>query len=99
LVIGPIKGEQLHIQPDIWIFYDFLSENQIQIMKSLAKPMLKRAIVRNPQTGKYETADYRISKSAWLKDEDHKMFPYLTKMVEATTNLSLNTAEEWQVDY
>lgn len=99
LIIGPIKKEQVHIEPDIWIFYDVVSDKQIQVMKSLATPILKRAIVRNPKTGKYETAEYRVSKSAWLNDGDNPMFPYLTTLVEAATNLSLKSAEEWQVIY
>ncbi|PIK40347.1 hypothetical protein BSL78_22815 [Apostichopus japonicus] len=33
-------------------------------------PQLKRATIQNSVTGNLEFADYRISKSAWLKDHD-----------------------------
>ena len=36
--------------------------------------------------------------SAWLNDNSHKQFSYLTKLVESITNLNLEqTAEDWQV--
>jgi prolyl 4-hydroxylase len=58
---------------------------------------LKRAIVRSPITGEYEAADYRISKSGWLRDAEHPHLAHLSKLVNAVTKLSLTTAEEWQV--
>jgi hypothetical protein len=58
---------------------------------------LQRAVVRSPETGEYVTADYRISKSGWLNDLAHPHLRYLTKLVNSITNLSLDTAEEWQV--
>lgn len=53
--------------------------------------------MRSPITGEYITADYRISKSGWLRDEEHPKLVYLSKLVNSVTNLSLETAEEWQV--
>ena len=38
LIIGPIKEEQLHRNPDIWLYYDVITNEQIQIMKSMALP-------------------------------------------------------------
>ena len=34
-------------------------------------PQFKRATVQNYKTGELETANYRISKTAWLKREEH----------------------------
>lgn len=48
--------------PPIWVFHDVITESQIELMKRLAAPKLKRAIVRSPITGQFETAEYRISK-------------------------------------
>ena len=58
---------------------------------------LKRAIVRSPVTGNYETANYRISQSGWLQDKEHTSLRYMTNLVSAVTNLTMKTAEEWQV--
>lgn len=44
-----------------------------------------------------ETANYRISKSAWLKDEDHEMIRNIGMRVEDMTGLTVSTAEELQV--
>lgn len=97
LRIAPVKEELVHDDPKIWLYHDVVTEKQVQMMKDLASPKLKRAIVRSPITGKYETADYRISKSGWLTDREHPSLPYLTSLLSAVTNLSMDTAEEWQI--
>ncbi len=61
LKIAPVKEELVYDDPPIWVYYDVITDKQIEIMKSLAFPKLKRAIVRSPVTGNYETANYRIS--------------------------------------
>ena len=99
LTIAPAKEEQIHRNPDIWIYHDVISDKQINLLKELATPRLKRAIVRNQLTGVFETADYRISKSSWISDHEDIEFSHLTKLVESITNLTLYTAEEWQVIY
>ena len=40
-------------------------------MIHLFKMKFKRATVQNHKTGELEPANYRISKSAWLKSEEH----------------------------
>lgn len=97
LYIAPVKEELVNIDPPIWVYHDVLSNDQINAMKSLAIPKLKRAYVINTKTLKAETADYRVSKSAWLIDNEHESFPLLTKQLEAITNLSMDTAELWQI--
>lgn len=97
LYIAPVKEEQVFYDPAIWIYHDVITESQIQLMKRLATPKLKRAIVRSPITGQFETADYRISKSAWLNDNEVPRLAYLTNLVNSVTNLSMETAEEWQI--
>lgn len=44
-----------------------------------------------------ETAQYRISKSAWLRDGEHKHVADVGQRVEDMTGLSQETAEELQV--
>lgn len=57
----------------------------------------RRATVQNHKTGELEVANYRISKSAWLKDEDHEIVRTIGKRVEDMTSLTVSTAEELQV--
>lgn len=44
-----------------------------------------------------EFADYRISKSAWLKENENVVVANIAKRVEVITGLTTDTAEELQV--
>lgn len=57
----------------------------------------KRATVQNYKTGELEIANYRISKSAWLQEHEHKHVQAVSRRVEHMTSLSVETAEELQV--
>lgn len=58
---------------------------------------LRRATVQNYKTGELETASYRISKSAWLRNEEDKVIETVAKRVEDMTSLTTDTAEDLQV--
>lgn len=92
-----IKVEEAYKQPNIVLFIDFMSDDEIEVVKRLAEPMLKRATVQNYFTGKLETAKYRISKSAWLTNRDHEIVYRISRRIEAITGLEMDTAEELQV--
>ena len=77
-----VKVEEAYKKPQIVIFHDFLSAKEIDVIKSLAEPKLNRATVQNSVTGKLETAKYRISKSAWLTNNDHQVVNRITKRVQ-----------------
>lgn len=47
--------------------------------------------------GELEFANYRISKSAWLKNDEHKVVKRLSLRFEYLTGLTHETAEELQV--
>lgn len=57
----------------------------------------RRATVQNHLTGELEVAHYRISKSAWLKDEDHEVVETVSRRLGDMTGLNMETAEELQV--
>ena len=40
---------------------------------------------------------FYFCESAWLNDNEVTELSYLTHLVSAITNLSLTTAEEWQI--
>ena len=48
-------------------------------------------------TGKLEYADYRISKSAWLREDLDPMVGTIRRRVSDYSGLALETAEELQV--
>lgn len=97
LLIAPFKIEEAFHEPKIVIFHNVMSDSEIETIKQLARPRFKRATVQNYKTGELETAQYRISKSAWLKDHEHKHISTVCKRVNDMTGLTVETAEELQV--
>ncbi|CAB1338041.1 unnamed protein product, partial [Coregonus sp. 'balchen'] len=72
-------------------------EAEIEKVKELAKPRLRRATISNPITGVLETAHYRISKSAWLTAYEDPVVDKINQRIEDITGLNVKTAEELQV--
>ncbi|CAK9300109.1 unnamed protein product [Gordionus sp. m RMFG-2023] len=97
LKVSPAKEETLNYKPWIVIYHDVLNDQEVKIVKELAYPRLKRATTFNSKTQKYEPADYRISKSAWLREEDHKVIVDINRRISTITGLSMETAEDLQV--
>ncbi|KRZ51942.1 Prolyl 4-hydroxylase subunit alpha-2, partial [Trichinella nativa] len=97
LNLAPIKVEVMHWKPKIVIFRQVISANEIAVLKTLAYPRLSRATVQNSETGELETAKYRISKSAWLKEHEHPVVDRIVKRIHDMTNLNMETAEDLQI--
>ncbi|CAG9119278.1 unnamed protein product [Plutella xylostella] len=97
LKLAAIKTEQMYIKPDIFIFYDVMSDAEIEHIKDMARPRFKRAVVHDPATGELVPAHYRISKSSWLKDEEHPIVERISRRVTHMTQLDMRSAEELQV--
>ncbi|KAG9341832.1 hypothetical protein JZ751_018556 [Albula glossodonta] len=62
LILGPVKQEDEWDRPHIVRYHDIIFDSEIEKVKELAKPRLRRATISNPITGVLETAHYRISK-------------------------------------
>ncbi|KAI4458946.1 prolyl 4-hydroxylase alpha subunit [Holotrichia oblita] len=97
LKIAPFKVEEAYLDPQILIFHDVMADHEIATIKELARPRFQRASVLNFFTGAMEIVQYRISKSAWLKEVEHKHVADVVQRVEDMTRLSMETAEELQV--
>ncbi|EFX85916.1 hypothetical protein DAPPUDRAFT_45616 [Daphnia pulex] len=95
--IQPIKMEEALLKPMIVVYHDVMSDDEIETVKKMAKPRFKRATIRNSKTGELEPANYRISKSAWLKSEEHDHILKVTRRVGDITGLDMSTAEDLQV--
>ncbi|XP_032431235.1 prolyl 4-hydroxylase subunit alpha-1-like isoform X1 [Xiphophorus hellerii] len=96
-VIGPLKQEDEWDSPHIVRYHDIVSERDMEKVKELAKPRLRRATISNPTTGVLETAQYRISKSAWLGAYEHPVVDKINRRIEDITGLDVSTAEDLQV--
>ncbi|KIH62168.1 tetratricopeptide repeat protein, partial [Ancylostoma duodenale] len=97
LWLAPIKVEILRLDPLAVLFKEVMSDEEMEVIKATATPKLKRATVQNAVTGELEAASYRISKSAWLKEEEHPVVARINRRVEDMTNLNQKTSEDLQV--
>ncbi|XP_061174992.1 prolyl 4-hydroxylase subunit alpha-1-like isoform X2 [Saccostrea echinata] len=97
LLLQPAKEEDIYLDPWIVVYHDVVSDYEIETIKKLATPRLGRATVHNARTGKLETAEYRVSKSAWLKDDDDPVIHNVNNRIAAITGLSMKTAEDLQI--
>uniref|UniRef100_A0A4W5NWV2 procollagen-proline 4-dioxygenase n=2 Tax=Hucho hucho TaxID=62062 RepID=A0A4W5NWV2_9TELE len=61
-LLSPVKQEDEWDRPYIVRYHDIISHSEIEKVKELAKPRLRRATVHDPLTGKLTTAQYRVSK-------------------------------------
>uniref|UniRef100_A0A0P5RN90 procollagen-proline 4-dioxygenase n=1 Tax=Daphnia magna TaxID=35525 RepID=A0A0P5RN90_9CRUS len=95
--IQPLKMEVGFLKPLLVIYHEVISDEEIATVKRMAQPRFKRATIRNPKTGELEHANYRISKSAWLKTEEHEHIFKVTRRVGDITGLDMATAEDLQV--
>ncbi|XP_061563688.1 prolyl 4-hydroxylase subunit alpha-1-like [Cololabis saira] len=96
-VIGPVKQEDEWDRPRIVRYHDIVSDKEMEKVKELAKPRLRRATISNPTTGVLETAPYRISKSAWLAAFEHPVVDRINQRIGDITGLDVTTAEDLQV--
>ncbi|XP_051897415.1 prolyl 4-hydroxylase subunit alpha-1-like isoform X3 [Pristis pectinata] len=96
-VLKPVKEQDEWDKPRIIRYIDIISDQEIERVKELAKPRLRRATISNPITGVLETAHYRISKSAWLSGYEDPVVQRINKRIEDITGLDVSTAEELQV--
>ncbi|XP_034033887.1 prolyl 4-hydroxylase subunit alpha-2-like isoform X2 [Thalassophryne amazonica] len=97
LLLKPTKEEDEWDSPHIVRYLDTLSDYEMEKIKEIAKPKLARATVRDPKTGVLTTANYRVSKSAWLEDDDDPVIARVNQRLEDISGLTVNTAELLQV--
>ncbi|XP_059496384.1 prolyl 4-hydroxylase subunit alpha-1-like isoform X1 [Stegostoma tigrinum] len=96
-ILKPVKQQDEWDKPRIIRYIDIISDEEIERVKELAKPRLRRATISNPITGVLETAHYRISKSAWLSGYEDPVISRINQRIQDLTGLDVSTAEELQV--
>ncbi|NWI26338.1 P4HA3 hydroxylase, partial [Sula dactylatra] len=87
LLLQPAKKEMVRIQPYVALYHDFISDAEAETIKGLAGPWLQRSVVASGE--KQQKAEYRISKSAWLKDTADPAVRALEQRIAAITGLDL----------
>ncbi|XP_069609436.1 prolyl 4-hydroxylase subunit alpha-1 isoform X4 [Ranitomeya imitator] len=96
-ILSPTKLEDEWDKPHIVRYHDIISDLEIEKVKQLAKPRLRRATVHDPLTGQLTTAQYRVSKSAWLSSYEDPVIARINSRIQELTGLDMSTAEELQV--
>ncbi|VDD80026.1 unnamed protein product [Mesocestoides corti] len=96
-LIGPIKEEVMQVDPPIVLWHEFVTKNEAEMIIDLAKPKLKRALVRNPSSGVLEPAPYRVTKNVWLPDDLNNLTKSINSRIRMVTGLSIDHGEELQV--
>ncbi|KAL1252391.1 hypothetical protein QQF64_017084 [Cirrhinus molitorella] len=84
-------------KPKILRYHDFLSEGEMDTIKTLARPKLSRAKVIDPVSGKKVSAASRVSKSAWLSEHEDPVITQVNQRIAGVTGLKMETAEELQI--
>ncbi|NXH60760.1 P4HA3 hydroxylase, partial [Rhabdornis inornatus] len=87
LLLQPAKKELVRIQPYVALYHDFITDAEAETIKGLAGPWLQRSVVASGE--KQQKAEYRISKSAWLKDTADPVVRALDRRIAAVTGLDL----------
>ncbi|KAL5963355.1 Prolyl 4-hydroxylase subunit alpha-2 [Taenia solium] len=95
--LAPLKEEVLQLDPPILLWHDFVTQNEVDQIIEIAKPRLKRALVRNPTSGALEAAPYRVTKNVWLPDDMNTLTKNINSRIRMATGLNIDHGEELQV--
>ncbi|XP_060223635.1 prolyl 4-hydroxylase subunit alpha-3 isoform X2 [Meriones unguiculatus] len=97
LLLQPVRKEVIHLRPFVALYHDFVSDAEARKIRELAEPWLQRSVVASGE--KQLQVEYRISKSAWLKDTADPMLVALNQRIAALTGLDIQppSAEHLQV--
>ncbi|XP_056297945.1 LOW QUALITY PROTEIN: prolyl 4-hydroxylase subunit alpha-3 [Pseudoliparis swirei] len=87
LLLLPVRREVLSLQPYVVLYHNFITDTEAEDIKRTSHPGLKRSVVAAGE--KQATADYRISKSAWLKGSAHSTVGKLDHKISMLTGLNV----------
>uniref|UniRef100_G3PBH4 Prolyl 4-hydroxylase, alpha polypeptide III n=1 Tax=Gasterosteus aculeatus TaxID=69293 RepID=G3PBH4_GASAC len=87
LLLLPVRREVLSVQPYVVLYHNFITDKEAEDIKRTSHPGLKRSVVAAGE--KQATAEYRISKSAWLKGSSHSTVGKLDNKISVLTGLNV----------
>ncbi|XP_070826916.1 prolyl 4-hydroxylase subunit alpha-3 isoform X2 [Chaetodon trifascialis] len=87
LLLLPARREVLSLRPYVVLYHNFITDTEAEDIKALAQPGLRRSVVATGE--KQETAEYRISKSAWLKGSAQSTVGKLDQKISMLTGLNV----------
>uniref|UniRef100_A0A8C7JR60 Prolyl 4-hydroxylase subunit alpha-3 n=1 Tax=Oncorhynchus kisutch TaxID=8019 RepID=A0A8C7JR60_ONCKI len=87
LLLQPIRREVLSLQPYVVLYHSFITDSEAESIRELAQTGLRRSVVASGE--EQATAEYRISKSAWLKETAHPIIGRLDQRITLLTSLNV----------
>ncbi|KAL3189085.1 hypothetical protein MRX96_003225 [Rhipicephalus microplus] len=97
LLLQPLKVEFLSYDPRIVVLHDFVSAWESQVIRNMGAKNLVRGTVYTEENPSGVSSPLRISKVSWLSEDQHPLLANLARRIAATTGLSLESAELYQV--
>ncbi|KAG1951352.1 prolyl 4-hydroxylase subunit alpha-3 [Pimephales promelas] len=88
LLLQPIKRELISLHPYVVLFHDFVTRPEAKSIREYAMPGLRRSVVASGLN--QATAEYRISKSAWLKESVHEIVGKVDRRITMVTGLNVH---------
>ena len=82
LRLAPLKMEIVRLNPYMVLYHDVMTDSEIEHLKKLATPSLKRALVYRGNDK--QVSNIRTSKSAWLRDTDKVTMRVNTRIADMT---------------
>ncbi|XP_067841484.1 prolyl 4-hydroxylase subunit alpha-3 isoform X2 [Heptranchias perlo] len=87
LILQPVKKEIISQKPYVVLYHNFISDSEAKRIKEIAAPWLQRSVVASGE--KQAAVEYRISKSAWLKDTVDPVISKLDQRIAHLTGLNV----------
>ncbi|XP_016101313.1 prolyl 4-hydroxylase subunit alpha-3 isoform X1 [Sinocyclocheilus grahami] len=87
LLLQPIKRELISLHPYVVLFHSFVTRAEAKSIREYAVPGLRRSVVASGVN--QSTAEYRISKSAWLKESAHGVVGKVDQRITMVTGLNV----------
>uniref|UniRef100_A0A1I8Q812 procollagen-proline 4-dioxygenase n=1 Tax=Stomoxys calcitrans TaxID=35570 RepID=A0A1I8Q812_STOCA len=97
LRLAPLKMEILHLDPYMVLYHDVMSDQEIQDLKTLAKPNLKRATVYSESAAKSQVVERRTSKFSWFQDNTSNTTLRINQRIRDMTGFDIEGSEMLQV--
>uniref|UniRef100_T1P873 2OG-Fe(2) oxygenase superfamily protein n=1 Tax=Musca domestica TaxID=7370 RepID=T1P873_MUSDO len=96
-VLSPFKIEEINEDPFVMLIHDMVTDEQIETIKRVSMPEMKRSTVRDDIVGGSKRRNYRISKNAWIEYSLHPHIEKLLHVLHYATGLETQFSEELQV--
>ncbi|KAI5643371.1 2OG-Fe(II) oxygenase superfamily domain-containing protein [Phthorimaea operculella] len=97
LVLAPMKAERLHLSPEILMFHDVITDDEIKEVQALAKPRFEQAKATKKEG--IVNDNYCVHQVAWIPDVWSKATLRVAQRVAQFSGLVVNpnTTEDFQV--